>query len=353
MLYPSNSMNNLTTVMCLLVSVFLVGILVRDKSSSFGGVGAKDASSSRNIEVIQVENNSEQVEKPCRFGLIPLMEVGPLQVVGHSYRKVHFDWHLFPGLQCERSDHSALSLPKVFYSRGCCGRLHCDAPTCDACSRSTGVYDTEADFTDSRLSEFGYVEIQRSRASHDDLRSILQNQSFGLYFPRFFHFFQLRNHQAGLIPHSFPLETHKGSLSLHFVGLTSYNTKCPPEQPHLQHADDHQKQTESPIAPVRPISLGCGYCHGRQFADSYRTLRTSSRLPISGCITVLWDWRTCLNSDPEHNQSEQFHDGKIVTADFSITGRWTSYPVLSPKSALGAAFARTRTELCPSRKELL
>ena len=32
--------------------------------------------------------------------------------------------------------------------------------------------------------------------------------------------------------------------------------------------------------------------------------------------------------------------------------RGTSYPVLSPKSALDAAFARTRTELCPSRKEL-
>jgi len=31
---------------------------------------------------------------------------------------------------------------------------------------------------------------------------------------------------------------------------------------------------------------------------------------------------------------------------------WTSYPVLSPKPALGAVFARTRTEVCPSRKEL-
>lgn len=30
---------------------------------------------------------------------------------------------------------------------------------------------------------------------------------------------------------------------------------------------------------------------------------------------------------------------------------WSSYPMLSPKCALGAVFARTRTELCPSRKE--
>jgi hypothetical protein len=29
-----------------------------------------------------------------------------------------------------------------------------------------------------------------------------------------------------------------------------------------------------------------------------------------------------------------------------------TYPVLPPKSALVAAFVRTRTELCPSRKEL-
>lgn len=61
-----------------LVNVFLVGILFRNKSSSLGVIGAKDASSSRNIDVIQVENNPEQVEKSCRFGLIPLVEVGPI-----------------------------------------------------------------------------------------------------------------------------------------------------------------------------------------------------------------------------------------------------------------------------------
>jgi hypothetical protein len=62
----------------------------------------------------------------------------------------------------------------------------------------------------------------------------------------------------------------------------------------------------------------------------------------------------CHDSIPDANFCPSVDGAPLAFPLDQETGvqHWTSYPMVRSKAATGAAFARTRTKLCPSRKEL-
>jgi hypothetical protein len=88
-----------------------------------------------------------------------------------------------------------------------------------------------------------------------------------------------------------------------------------------------------------------------------RRLRARTLLLILGIIGVLYVFLVAILKPAQQNayQGEcQIFHGENYTLALPLdqeTGmkHGSSYPVRSPKPALGAAFARSRTELCPSK----
>ena len=90
----------------------------------------------------------------------------------------------------------------------------------------------------------------------------------------------LLHHRLSLSPHFVPLMPH-------LVRLASDVRQSSTKQPYLQHTRCCQKEREHPYSPIGPISLGTGYRHRGQFADTYGMLCIFGSLLVS-CCTMAW-----------------------------------------------------------------
>ena len=101
-----------------LVSVFLVGVIPGKKGSRLRIIFAADARSSWNAKLIDVANNSHQVDVLRRFSFKRLVIISPLYVIRYTGVQCSFERSSLSGLQCKFTDLFIVPLFELYRSRG-------------------------------------------------------------------------------------------------------------------------------------------------------------------------------------------------------------------------------------------